>query len=294
MQTILDEILNDEIDRFNKPKTKGSCDCKRCRSKKNNQELSDNEIIGTDTRKRIRSTNKAPFRYICQLDYSSSTIGYTGSGTLIGPRTILTAAHNVYESDVTLNPKNMVISPGRNGTSHPFGRTRASHFFVPRAYKNNPVAGSVNDYAIIRLKKSIGNNAGYWGYDHRSTSYDPVGTSILKGGLPLRAGVLKVNLSGYPGDKPNGCATTYTAACGTLQYWTFNRTNQLRNGILHYLNDTFRGHSGSPVWVKRHSSNGGRVLVGIHVARDDDFGTKANRAVFINGTIRAFIRRHLR
>ena len=34
--------------------------------------------------------------------------------------------------------------------------------------------------------------------------------------------------------------------------------------MLTYLNDTCPGHSGSPVWVRRHPSMGGRVLVGVH------------------------------
>ena len=63
----------------------------------------------------------------------------------------------------------------------------------------------------------------------------------------------------------------------------------LRGGMLHYLNDTCPGHSGSPVWVRRHPSMGGRVLVAVHVARDDGIGVVANRSVLITPAVRQFI-----
>ena len=52
----------------------------------------------------------------------------------------------------------------------------------------------------------------------------------------------------------------------------------------------YPGHSGSPVWVRRHPSKGGRVLVAVHISRDDPtFPDKANRAVFIDKDVRKFI-----
>ncbi|MEZ4682797.1 MAG: hypothetical protein R2932_52175 [Caldilineaceae bacterium] len=64
------------------------------------------------------------------------------------------------------------------------------------------------------------------------------------------------------------------------------------DGLLEYENDTEAGHSGSPVWVKRSLSVGGRTLVGIHIGFDPAT-RRANRAVAITPAILTFIRRHM-
>lgn len=123
-------------------------------------------------------------------------------------------------------------------------------------------------------------------------------------------GKLKVNLSGYPADMPSarrfGCRDPQQPKkrcrhgrlsdpkrqriCGTHQYRAYSRTVRPSGGMLQYLNDTCPGHSGSPVWVKRHSSKGGRVLVAVHVAGDAPPAPTANRAVPITNSVLNFIK----
>src|SRR5205085_7492535 len=126
------------------------------------------------------------------------------------------------------------------------------------------------------------------------------GTTISAAPLPLSAGVLRVNLSGYPADRPSaarfGCRTAgrnprchfarpgaagRNRLCGAFQYRAYEKTVRSSGGILTYLDDTCPGHSGSPVWVKRHPSMGGRVLVAIHIAG----GGSANRSVRITNSV---------
>lgn len=273
------------------------------------EDLPEYELIGSDSRIRTTQTTTVPFRYICNLEYDFPKFGRWAmcTGTLIGPRTVLTAGHCLVDSSGNLRtPSRMRVIPGRNGTLEPLPATQAARFIVP----NNYAPVSPTDYGIIRLQDPIGKSVGYWSRTHSRSSGDSVGTSISARPLPLRAGVLKVNLSGYPADKPStkssGCrdlkrprSRCYHSlitdprrqrVCGTLQYRAFNRTVRLQGGMLHYLNDTCPGQSGSPVWVKRHSSMGGRVLVALHVGGDDrNIGGLANRAVRINDSILQFI-----
>ncbi len=262
------------------------------------------EIIGGDSRRRVKKTTDAPFRYICNLEYDVPGAGRRSicTGTLVGPRTILTAGHCLSG----LSPSKMRVIPGRDGTLEPLPATAATKFILPNSYQG----ASSTDYGIIHLANPIGNAIGYWSQTHKTWPKDCIGTSILSvETLPKPLGKLKVNLSGYPADKPFGkkfgctdpvqprkrCRHSKLSnpkrdlLCGTYQYKAYGKTVLLKEGMLHYLNDTCPGHSGSPVWVKRHSSMGGRVLVAVHVAGDDGQGTVANRSVFITPEVRRFI-----
>jgi glutamyl endopeptidase len=235
------------------------------------------EVVGRDTRVWTRNTTVAPFRYICNLEYDGQAMC---TGTLIGPRTVLTAGHCISG----LTPSRMRVIPGRNGSLEPLPATRASAFVLPSGY----AAGTRTDYGIIHLTNAIGSTVGYWTRAHSRSKSDPVGRSISAKPLPLKAGVLKINLSGYPGDK---CFTTGKPpqrVCGTRQYRAYDRSVRERDGLLFYLNDTFAGHSGSPVWVRRHWSMGGRVLIGIHIGGAGG----SNAAVRINQTVLDFITRN--
>lgn len=263
-------------------------------------------ILPKDARVLVDKTTEAPFRYICNLEYEYPGAGRRAmcTGTLIGPRTVLTAGHCLAKLDW----KRMRVIPGRHGTLEPLPATQVATkpILAPGYKKRTPT-----DYGIIHLADPIGTKIGYWTLETHRNPGDSVGTSILSSGaLPLPAGKLKVNLSGYPADQPsdnkyfcrdpkrplNRCRFSLfndkrrSALCGTYQYRTYDLTVRLAGGILHYLNDTCPNHSGSPVWVRRSPDMGGRVLVGIHIANDDHrIPGIANRAVFVNKTVRAFI-----
>jgi V8-like Glu-specific endopeptidase len=240
-------------------------------------------VIGTDDRVLVTNTVAAPFRYICNLEDNGWSMC---SGTLIGPRTVLTAGHCLAGG----NPATMRVIPGRNGAHEPLAVTRAARFILFPGF----APSTQTDIGLIHLQHPIGRTVGFWTRPYSRSRLDPIGTSISGGSLPMAAGSLPVNVSGYPADMPPdprfGCRAGAMAACGhsalgspardrvecgTRQYRSFDRTVRLRAGMLEYLDDTCPGHSGSPVWVRRHATMGGRVLVGVHVRG----GTAANGAV---------------
>ncbi len=286
------------------------------------------EILGVDTRRPILHTTRVPFRYICSIEVNHPDVGDWipwGTGTLIGPRTVLTAGHVLHDEDDNKIPDaRLRVIPGRNGATSPFGRSGVRNSELPVG-ANIYEPTTQTDYAIIHLDDPLGNTVGDWGRTYRPGPGGSTGTSMLTGPLPLRAGVLKVNISGYPGDLADpgrpasmrrarrrgrllGCRSSASRRscaargfdapgrsplCGTYQYRSYNQTVRLHRatGILSYLNDTCGGHSGSPVWVRRHPSKGGRVLVGIHISARS-LGGRGNRAVFIDDDVRDFIIAH--
>src|SRR5262245_41631143 len=89
-------------------------------------------VIGVDSRVIVTDTSDVPWRCICHLEVESE-FGPTGFGTgfLIGPKAVLTAAH-VLDSPARngstrrRTARQVRVIPGRNGTLAPYG------FFVSK------------------------------------------------------------------------------------------------------------------------------------------------------------------
>jgi V8-like Glu-specific endopeptidase len=208
-----------------------------------------------------------------------------GTGTLISPRHVLTAAHNVLD-DLSehgfptgrRSPTWVFAAPGRHLQNLPFGRSKATTIRVSPEWKANaPRAKEFideYDYALLTLENELGTVAhqalggralGWWS--------DPKlgGGTRIRPLEPDKLARQAVNLSGYPSDKcedrppdrgltfweQQQCWTSLANRLnpqGSTQWRSFGRVvdpspSDMRRAITYDL-DSADGHSGSPVWLR--------------------------------------------
>jgi V8-like Glu-specific endopeptidase len=217
------------------------------------------KVFGPDDRTQIANTKVYPFSSIGYIESKDLKGNYEScSGTLIGPSTVLTAAHCLYNHEAGGWQDGMIFVPGLNGATAndaPFGVYEFEDAYVVQGFIDNYQGfyGSVLpwDIGIITLKQPVGDNLGWIGY----ANYDELGA-------------FKANIVGYPGDKPMG--TMWRTSCDVL-------AENIGDGYFQYDCDTYPGSSGSSVYSYDQDRKE-RVVVGVNVAESDD----ANTAVRIN------------
>jgi V8-like Glu-specific endopeptidase len=213
-------------------------------------------VIGKDDRVRIRNTRAYPWRCICQLLITARDGSrWTGTGWLVGRRTLMTAGHCVYMHTRGGWARSIEVIPGRDAGNRPFGSRVGTQFFSVRGWTRS--RKRAYDYGAILLPRNTnyGGQLGYFGFANYSFF-------TLMG--------MKVNLSGYPGDKPTG-----------TQWWHCRRIKLVTPRTLVYNIDTAGGQSGSPVWRKKGNQ---RYAVGIHTngSSSGNSATRITKAVYKN------------
>ncbi|RXI42115.1 trypsin-like serine peptidase [Clostridium tetani] len=210
-------------------------------------------IIGTDDRFMIDDTTAFPYSAIAYMEMTwEDGARYIGSAWMYGPNIAVTAGHCLYSSKNGGWPKEVVLYPGRNESSSPFGSAKAVTIHVPENYANN---GDTNfDWGVIELDKNIGNTTGYFGASWQLDSLNNT----------------NVDVTGYPGEKHR-------------QMWTMNGDiTSSREYKIEYTIDTTGGQSGCPVY-----SDDDHVSIAIHT--NGDFFKRSNKATRITKGIFDFI-----
>ena len=141
------------------------------------------------------------------------------------------------------------VIPGCNDSQRPYDSTVATSFRSVKGWTEKQMRNYDYGDIILPTEGALGAIVGSFGI-------------INSSGPELTT--LKVNLSGYPSDKPRG-----------TQWFHARGLDSITDRFLVYSIDTGGGQSGSPVW---RLSNGERLVVGIHT-NGDISGNSATRIV---------------
>lgn len=155
---------------------------------------------------------------------------YVGSGFMIGPNSVATSGHCVYDSDLGGWAKEITVIPALNGTSQPYGSAKSYKLECGGNWASS--YDKQDDWGVIRIKSNLGNSTGWLGLKYQSASYN---------GALVRA-------LGYPGTPETD---------GTHMYYMWGNVTSCSARTIAGDWDLIGGQSGGPV---QYYSNGYKII----------------------------------
>lgn len=221
---------------------------------------SDRVVVGPDDRVQITDPTGYPERIVGWLFSQAQDDTFsTCTATLIGPYTLVTAAHCVYIHEKGGWIKDVTFVPGIvDGENAPFGTFTWSNINILQGYISQHDGSTYDsvfpwDLAVITLEEDAGNQLGWLGFR-------------VDDGSQWDAKII-----GYPADKPQG--TLWKAECAIAP-------EQFSDVAFWHECDTFQGSSGSAVYEE--SADGNYYVRGINVAGDEkvNWGIRLTESYF--------------
>jgi len=229
-------------------------------------ELSPQVVIGDDDRQKVSKTTVFPTYTVGLLEMSYPLLQgkARGTGFLVGPYTILTAAHCVYSKREGGYATKLTFSPGRyedrGRPKDPF-KTRDAVLVVTN-YDYVVNENNMQDYGAALIDKKF----------DQITTYVPLAFNYN-----LVPGQTNITIVGYP--------LQVREETNSSSMWiSFGKVTYVNEEYFRHDADTSGGNSGSPVWVLHE---GRWLIIGIHFGGDET--EQANFAVKLGATNQGLI-----
>ena len=109
----------------------------------------------------VADTTQVPFRWVCRIEAKTQRGHSFGTGVLISPSHVLTAAHVIWPPQELYRTVRVVVSPGYGATSK--SAFEADGWAVDPHWNPRECMTSINfDWGLIRLAKPVGSATGHW------------------------------------------------------------------------------------------------------------------------------------
>lgn len=194
-------------------------------------------VFPPDDRMRVYDTTQPIFRTVARLGIfdHQNNISYC-SGTLVAVNVVLTAAHCIYFNSSYV--KSVVVIPGANGLSWPFGSGYSIKMAVPTGWANGPgrdpadapLPPTTFDWGILVLDL----------HDWTDSIMKPYPLIAYVPDSFLDNPNVGLVTAGYPSDKPVGTMWWTTADFDDFFY---------DQNYIYTWADIYQGQSGSAIWA---------------------------------------------